>query len=78
MFQHLGGVELTQLELAEISQPKARPGEIALASFVGRRDWLAFAEAYGDPSSGAALPNRTGQSAPVCRGPSTRRSSTRG
>jgi 5-methyltetrahydropteroyltriglutamate--homocysteine methyltransferase len=71
VFQRLGGVELTQLELAEIPQPKARPGEIVLASFAGRRDWLAFAEAYGDPSSGAALPNRTGQPAPVCRGPIT-------
>jgi 5-methyltetrahydropteroyltriglutamate--homocysteine methyltransferase len=71
VFQRLGGVELIQLELAEIPQPKARPGEIVLASFAGRRDWLAFAEAYGDPGSGAALPNRTGQPAPVCRGPIT-------
>jgi 5-methyltetrahydropteroyltriglutamate--homocysteine methyltransferase len=69
VFQRLGGIELTQLELLDIPQAEARPGEIVLASFAGRRDWLAFAEAYGDPSSGAALPNRAGQPAPVCRGP---------
>ena len=69
VFQRLGGIELTQGELAEIPQPKARPGEIVLASFAERRDWLAFADAYGDPTSGVALPNRP--AAPVCRGPIT-------
>jgi 5-methyltetrahydropteroyltriglutamate--homocysteine methyltransferase len=71
VFQRLGGLELTQVELIEIAQAKARPGEIVLASFAERRDWLEFSEAYGDPSSGAALPNRVGQLAPVCRGPIT-------
>ena len=34
-----------------------KPGELSLASFVDRRDWLEFSDAYGDPNSGAALPN---------------------
>jgi 5-methyltetrahydropteroyltriglutamate--homocysteine methyltransferase len=57
IFQRLGGVELARLELAMIPQAKAKPGEITLGSFAERRDWVAFAEAYGDPSSGVALPN---------------------
>ena len=70
-FQRLGGIELTPMTIAEIRQAKAKPGEIALASFGERRDWQAFADVYGDPTSGAALPNRVGQLAPVCRGPIT-------
>jgi 5-methyltetrahydropteroyltriglutamate--homocysteine methyltransferase len=71
VFQRLSGIELTQAELAEIPQPRAKPGEIMLASFAERRDWLAFADAYGDPASGVALPNREGTPAPICRGPIT-------
>ena len=50
---------------------RPKPGEIGLATFAERRDWQAFAEAYGDPTSGAALPNARRQIAPVCRGPIT-------
>ncbi len=71
VFQRLGGIELTPISIAEMPQPRARPGEIALASFGERRDWQAFAEAYTDPSSGAAVPNRENAVAPVCRGPIT-------
>ena len=71
VFQRLGGIELTQGELAEIPQAKAKPGEVVLASFAERRDWLAFADAYGDPAAGVALPNREGTPALVCRGPIT-------
>jgi 5-methyltetrahydropteroyltriglutamate--homocysteine methyltransferase len=69
VFQRLGGLELTQDVLLDVPQAKAKPGEIVLASFAERRDWLAFADAYGDPASGVALPNRP--AAPVCRGPIT-------
>jgi len=69
VFQRLGGVELTQISIAEMPQAKAKPGEVTLASFGERRDWQAFAEAYLDPSSGASLPNRENAVAPVCRGP---------
>jgi 5-methyltetrahydropteroyltriglutamate--homocysteine methyltransferase len=73
VFQRLGGLELSGLDIAGIAQAKARPGEITLASFGERRDWQRFAEAYGDPGSGASLPNRKhgNQLAPVCRGPIT-------
>jgi 5-methyltetrahydropteroyltriglutamate--homocysteine methyltransferase len=69
VFQRLGGLELTEDVLLDIPQAKAKPGEIVLASFAERRDWLEFADAYGDPASGVALPNRP--IAPVCRGPIT-------
>ena len=68
VFQRLGGVELTQGELAEIPQAPAKPGEIVLASFAERRDWQAFLDAYLDPTAGVGLPNRAAI-APVCRGP---------
>jgi len=71
VFQRLGGVELTQISIAEMPQAKAKPGEVTLASFGERRDWQAFAEAYLDPSSGASVPNRENAVAPVCRGPLT-------
>ena len=72
VFSRLGGIELTDLSIAEIPQAKAKPGEITLVSFGERRDWQAFAEAYGDPASGASIPIPEDQSvliAPVCRGP---------
>jgi 5-methyltetrahydropteroyltriglutamate--homocysteine methyltransferase len=68
VFQRLSNVELTPLTITEIPQPAAKPGEIRLASFGERRDWQTFAEAYEDPTSGAALPNRAAV-APVCLGP---------
>jgi 5-methyltetrahydropteroyltriglutamate--homocysteine methyltransferase len=68
VFQRLSGIELTPLTITEIPQARAKPGEIRLASFGERRDWQEFAEAYEDPTSGAALPNRA-TIAPVCRGP---------
>jgi 5-methyltetrahydropteroyltriglutamate--homocysteine methyltransferase len=71
VFHRLGGVELTQISIAEMPQAKAKPGEVTLASFGERRDWQAFAEAYMDPSSGASVPNREDAVAPVCRGPIT-------
>ena len=70
VFQRLANVELTDLSISEIPQPEAKPGEIRLASFAERRDWLAFADAYQDPTAGVALPNRAAVG-PVCRGPIT-------
>src|SRR6202048_4182950 len=37
VFQRLASVELTDLSIAEIAQPAAKPGEIRLASFAERR-----------------------------------------
>ena len=72
VFSRLGGLEPTGLSIAEVPQAKAKPGEITLVSFGERRDWQAFAEAYGDPASGASIPIPDDESvliAPVCRGP---------
>jgi 5-methyltetrahydropteroyltriglutamate--homocysteine methyltransferase len=72
VFQRLGGLELLQAGVLDIRQAPPKPGQLGLASFAERRDWLEFSEAYGDPSSGAALPNPDiGTGAPVCRGPIT-------
>jgi len=57
---------LTGLEAAPISQiagqlktrsTTTKPGEFVLGSFVERRDFAQFAEAYGDPRSGCQLPD---------------------
>ena len=72
VFQRLGGLELVTDGVLDIKQAPGKPGELSLASFVERRDWLEFSDAYGDPNSGAALPNPDiGTGAPVCRGPIT-------
>jgi 5-methyltetrahydropteroyltriglutamate--homocysteine methyltransferase len=71
VFQRLSGIELSSLTIGDIPQPKAKPGEIRLVSFGERRDWQAFADAYGDPTSGASIPPRAMATAPVCRGPIT-------
>jgi 5-methyltetrahydropteroyltriglutamate--homocysteine methyltransferase len=70
VFQRLANIELTDTSIGEIPQPKAKPGEITLASFAERRDWQAFLDAYLDPTAGVGLPNIM-TVAPVCRGPIT-------
>jgi 5-methyltetrahydropteroyltriglutamate--homocysteine methyltransferase len=70
VFPRLGGLELTEVALLSAPQARPKPGEVALASFEERRDWQQFGEAYADPSSGAALPNRPPVT-PVARGPIT-------
>jgi 5-methyltetrahydropteroyltriglutamate--homocysteine methyltransferase len=70
VFPRLGGLELDEVALLEAPQARPKPGEVALASFAERRDWQRFSEAYDDPSSGAALPNRPPVT-PVARGPVT-------
>jgi 5-methyltetrahydropteroyltriglutamate--homocysteine methyltransferase len=70
VFQRLGGLELVRTPALEIAQARPKPGQLGLASFAERRDWNQFAEAYGDPGSGCALPTPP-EIAPVCRGPIT-------
>jgi 5-methyltetrahydropteroyltriglutamate--homocysteine methyltransferase len=70
VFGRLGGLELVNVAMLDMPQPKAKAGEITLASFNERRDWQQFDEAYADPRSGCALPNRP-EVAPVCRAPIT-------
>jgi 5-methyltetrahydropteroyltriglutamate--homocysteine methyltransferase len=71
VFQRLGGLELAETGLMAVRQEQHQPGEVVLSSFDQRRDWLAFADAYSDPSSGVALPGRPNRMTPVCRGPVT-------
>jgi 5-methyltetrahydropteroyltriglutamate--homocysteine methyltransferase len=72
VFQRLGGLELVNTGLMQVKHLDAGPGEVVLGSFENRRDWVAFSEAYGDPSSGAMLPHREDRVvAPVCRAPVT-------
>jgi 5-methyltetrahydropteroyltriglutamate--homocysteine methyltransferase len=68
VFQRLAGLELTTENIAEIPQPKAKPGAIRLGTFFERRDWQQFADAYADPDAGVAIPNRM-HAAPLCTGP---------
>jgi 5-methyltetrahydropteroyltriglutamate--homocysteine methyltransferase len=71
VFQRLGGLEM--VPPSQIRPPRVRPkepGDVVLSTFPERRDWVQFAEAYGDPDSGVALPNRENRpTVPVCRGP---------
>jgi 5-methyltetrahydropteroyltriglutamate--homocysteine methyltransferase len=68
VFQRLAGLELTTEGIAEIPQPRAKPGAIQLGAFFERRDWQQFADAYADPDAGVAIPNRMA-AAPLCTGP---------
>ncbi len=75
VFQRLAGLEM--VPPGEIRPPRtkpAEPGAVVLATFPERRDWVQFSEAYGDPNSGVALPNRENRPlVPVCRAPVTYR-----
>ena len=73
VFPRLGGLELVETGVFEAPQMRERgSGEIVLASFADRRDWNQFSDAYGDPDSGAALPDTRMQHVfPACRGPIT-------
>ena len=67
-FQRVAGLEVTGEDL--FSQPVVRsePGKVRLTSFPDRRDWVAFREAYQDPTSGIS----TGKNAtafPATTGP---------
>ena len=50
---------------------RPKPGRARARAFAERRDWNEFADAYGDPSSGAARCRTPTGIAPVCRGPIT-------
>ena len=71
VFGRLGGLEMVNASFATL--PAARPkGDLRLGSWGERRDWQQFAEAYSDPSSGAAHGDLTAALMfPVARGPVT-------
>ena len=69
-FQRLGGLELTNVSLAQVPLRRRKPGEVVLTSFSDRRDRERFRAAYTDPESGVS----TGPIAlqvPVCIAPLT-------
>lgn len=74
VFQRLAGLEMVPPGEIRPRRAKPQPGEVVLSTFPERRDWVHFSEAYGDPASGVALPNRENRpTVPVCRGPITYR-----
>ncbi|MGH2871718.1 MAG: epoxyalkane--coenzyme M transferase, partial [Solirubrobacteraceae bacterium] len=68
VFPRLSGLEIREMAMFDMPQASPPPGGVVLGSFNDRRDWQQFDQAYGDPSSGCALPNNPGV-APVCIGP---------
>ncbi|MFD6855842.1 cobalamin-independent methionine synthase II family protein [Rhodococcus sp. NPDC060090] len=60
-FQRLSGLELTEGGPFGDDPVRSTPGNVQLTTFPDRRDWITFAEAYGDPKSGVSV----GDEAPV-------------
>ncbi|GAB2676627.1 cobalamin-independent methionine synthase II family protein [Saccharopolyspora gloriosae] len=70
-FQRLGGLELGRTALADVTGQRAKPtGEVELTTFGNRRDRTRFADAYADPTSGAAV-SSSAKVFPTCTGPLT-------
>lgn len=67
-FQRLGGLELTEQGLDEISHDPAKSTGITLGRFSDRRDRARFAEAYADPAAGITTGGAGAMGFPVCRG----------
>lgn len=70
VFERLGGLELAEVPLWEMPTHRSEPGNVVLSSFGDRRDWLRFADAYGDPAWGIVVGGAS-RRFPVCRGPLT-------
>ncbi|WP_166871110.1 cobalamin-independent methionine synthase II family protein [Salinibacterium sp. ZJ450] len=60
-FQRTGGLQLTDFNPLFTEPVRSSPGNVRLTSFVDRRDWTRFADAYQDPTSGISVgKNATG------------------
>jgi len=70
VFERLGGVELAPVDPFAAPPRLSEPGRVVLTSWGDRRDWVRFAEAYQDPTSGITLGPRI-EAFPVCRRPLT-------
>ena len=68
VFARLSGLELVESSVTDVAMAPPKPGQLALATFSQRRDRTLFSDAYGDPTSGCALPEMPNV-APMCRGP---------
>jgi 5-methyltetrahydropteroyltriglutamate--homocysteine methyltransferase len=72
VFERLGGLEMVAPSQLKPPDGHPEPSAVVLSPFPERRDWVEFGDAYGDPDSGVALPNRDFNAPlPVCRGPIT-------
>lgn len=67
VFQRVDGLTITDRDLFSAEPVRSEPGRIRLTSFPDRRDWVAFRDAYLDPTSGistgdqaTAFPTTTG------------------
>ena len=70
-FQRLGGLEIVEGEDPITSAPRrSSPGNVVLTSFLDRRDWTRFQDAYNDPESGITI-GRAERVFPACTGPLT-------
>lgn len=54
-FQRTAGLALPSPDAPMPEPVRSEPGKVRLTSMNDRRDWVAFAEAYGDPTSGVLL-----------------------
>ncbi|WP_297080987.1 cobalamin-independent methionine synthase II family protein [uncultured Demequina sp.] len=54
-FQRTAGLALPPADAAPPEPARSAPGDVRLTSMNDRRDWVEFAEAYGDPTSGVLL-----------------------
>ncbi len=54
-FQRLGGLELREGGMGLVPHQESGPGQVKLTNFAHRRDWVAFAAAYRDPTSGIRM-----------------------
>jgi 5-methyltetrahydropteroyltriglutamate--homocysteine methyltransferase len=71
IFQRLGGLALHE-NLWDLPSAPPQPGELSLAGWDQRRDFVQFREAYEDPESGASGPSPDLEAGiPVCEAPIT-------
>ena len=54
-FQRLGGLALREGGMGLVPHQQSGPGDVKLTNFAHRRDWVAFAAAYRDPTSGIRM-----------------------
>ena len=54
-FQRVAGLALPPADAEPPAPVRSAPGDVRLTSMTDRRDWVTFAEAYNDPTSGVLL-----------------------
>ena len=72
VFQRLGGLELREMSLREVSVAQPKGSGLVIGAIGERREWTQFREAYGDPRAGVSLPPpESAARAPIASGPIT-------